>query len=35
LFDKQTNEELAKTDSGLSTMFAGKDFGEDILGHAP
>jgi hypothetical protein len=32
LFDKQTNEELAKADSGLSTLFAGKDFGEDILG---
>jgi hypothetical protein len=32
LFDKQTNEELAKADSGLSTLFGGKDFGEDILG---
>jgi hypothetical protein len=32
LFDKQTNEELAKADSGLTTLFAGKDFGQDILG---
>jgi hypothetical protein len=32
LFDKQTNDELAKADSGLTTLFAGKDFGQDILG---
>jgi hypothetical protein len=32
LFDEKTNEELAKADSGLTTLFGGKDFGEDILG---
>jgi hypothetical protein len=32
LFNEQMNEELAKADSGLTTLFAGKDFGEDILG---
>jgi hypothetical protein len=32
LFNEQTNEELAKADSGLTTLFGGKDFGEDILG---
>jgi hypothetical protein len=32
LLSEQANEELAKADSGLSTLFSGKDFGEDILG---
>ena len=32
LLDEQANEEVAKADSGLSTLFSGKDFGEDILG---
>jgi hypothetical protein len=32
LFDEKTNEELAKAESGLSTLFSGKDIGEDILG---
>jgi hypothetical protein len=32
LLNEQANEELAKADSGLSTLFSGKDFGEDILG---
>ena len=32
LFDKGTNEELAKADSTLTTLFSGRDFGEDILG---
>lgn len=32
LFDEKTNDELAKADSNLSTLFGGKDFGEDILG---
>lgn len=32
LFNEQMNEELAKADSGLTTLFGGKDFGEDILG---
>lgn len=32
LFDENANEELAKADSNLSTLFGGKDFGEDILG---
>jgi hypothetical protein len=32
LFNEKTNEELAKAESGLSTLFSGKDFGEDILG---
>ena len=32
LFDKNTNEELAKADSNLTTLFSGRDFGEDILG---
>ena len=26
LFNEQTNEELAKADSGLTTLFSGKDF---------
>ncbi len=32
LFDENVNNELAEADSNLSTLFAGKDFGEDILG---
>ena len=32
LLNEQTSEELAKADSSLTTLFAGKDFGEDILG---
>jgi hypothetical protein len=32
LFNEKTNEELAKADSVLTTLFGGKDFGEDILG---
>lgn len=32
LLNEQSNEELAKADSGLTTLFGGKDFGEDILG---
>jgi hypothetical protein len=32
LFNEQTSEELTKADSSLTTLFAGKDFGEDILG---
>ncbi|MEX0939536.1 MAG: hypothetical protein WDZ59_16855 [Pirellulales bacterium] len=32
LLDEQANDELAKADSNLSTFFAGKDFGEEILG---
>ena len=32
LFDAKANDELAKADSNLSTLFAGKDFGEDVLG---
>jgi hypothetical protein len=32
LFNEQVNEELAKADSNLTTLFGGKDFGEDILG---
>lgn len=32
LFNEQMNDELAKADSNLSTLFSGKDFGEDILG---
>ncbi len=32
LLDEQANEQLAKADSDLSTLFAGKDFGEDVLG---
>lgn len=32
LLDEQANEQLAKADSDLSKMFAGKDFGEDVLG---
>lgn len=32
LFDEKMNDELAKADANLTTFFAGKDFGEDILG---
>ncbi|MGD9854086.1 MAG: hypothetical protein AB7U20_03965 [Planctomycetaceae bacterium] len=32
LFDEQVNDKLAEADGKLSTLFAGKDFGEDILG---
>ncbi|MEI6537979.1 MAG: hypothetical protein WCO86_00430, partial [Planctomycetota bacterium] len=32
LFDEQMNDQLAEADSGLSTIFAGRDFGEEILG---
>ncbi len=32
LFDEQMNDKLAEADSGLSTIFAGRDFGEEILG---
>ncbi len=32
LFDEQMNDKLAEADSGLTTVFAGRDFGEEILG---
>jgi hypothetical protein len=32
LFDEKVNEEMAKAESGISNLFAGKDFAEDILG---
>ncbi len=32
LFDEGVNDSLAQADSGLSTLFSGKDFGEEILG---
>lgn len=32
LFDQNTNDQLAQADSTLTTLFSGKDFGEDILG---
>ena len=32
LFDDRVNDGLAQADSNLSTLFSGKDFGEDILG---
>ncbi|MFO0979717.1 MAG: DUF3352 domain-containing protein [Planctomycetaceae bacterium] len=32
LFNEQMNDKLAEADAGLSTIFAGKDFGEEILG---
>jgi hypothetical protein len=32
LFDEETNDELAKADSNLATLFSGRDFGEEILG---
>ena len=32
LFNERMNDELAKADANLTTFFAGRDFGEDILG---
>ncbi len=32
LFDEQVNDQLAQADSTLTTLFSGRDFGEDILG---
>ena len=32
LFDQNVNEQLAQADNTLTTIFAGKDFGTDILG---
>jgi hypothetical protein len=32
LFDEKANAELSKADSGLSTLFGGKEFGREILG---
>ncbi|QDT13910.1 hypothetical protein [Planctomycetes bacterium K23_9] len=32
LFDERINDEFAKADATLTTLFAGRDFGEDILG---
>lgn len=32
LFNEKINEEMAKAESGISNLFAGKDFAEDILG---
>ncbi|WP_149498400.1 DUF3352 domain-containing protein [Roseiconus lacunae] len=32
LFDERINDEFAKADATLTTIFAGRDFGEDILG---
>ncbi len=32
LFDERMNDQLAEADSTLTTLFAGKDFGEDVLG---
>lgn len=32
LFNEQMNDQLAEADAGLSTIFAGRDFGEEILG---
>jgi hypothetical protein len=32
LFNDKINDNLAKADSQLTTLFSGKDFGEDILG---
>ncbi|MCO6457183.1 MAG: hypothetical protein J5I93_17950 [Pirellulaceae bacterium] len=32
LFDQNVVDQLAQADSNLSTLFSGKDFGEDILG---
>jgi hypothetical protein len=32
LFDENMNDQLANADSTLTTLFAGRDFGEDILG---
>jgi hypothetical protein len=37
LFDDNINDELSKANSNLTTLFSGKDFGEEILGaiHPP
>lgn len=32
LFEEQVNDQLAQADSTLTTLFSGRDFGEDILG---
>jgi hypothetical protein len=32
LFDQNVNDSLAQAESGLSTLFSGKDFGEEVLG---
>ena len=32
LFDEKVNDGFAEADANLTTLFAGKDFGEDILG---
>lgn len=32
LFDQNVNDQLAQADATLTTLFSGKDFGEDILG---
>jgi hypothetical protein len=32
LFDQKVNDDLAQADNTLTTLFSGKDFGEDILG---
>ncbi len=32
LFDQQVNDQLASADNTLTTLFSGRDFGEDILG---
>jgi len=32
LLNEKSNEDLAQAESGLSTLFSGKNFGEDILG---
>lgn len=32
LFSEEVNEKLAQADSSLTTLFSGRDFGEDILG---
>lgn len=32
LYDDNVNDEIAKAESNLTTLFSGKDFGEDILG---
>jgi hypothetical protein len=32
LFDQRVNDQLAQADNTLTTLFSGKDFGEDILG---
>lgn len=32
LFDERMNDKLAEADNNLTTLFSGKDFGEDVLG---